>query len=308
MGRRCSTCAHPQRPEIDSAVVQNTESYRIIAKKYSISFASLQRHVRAGHISKELREEYKTEGLIQREELLEQLRDLQRLLYKFLRDANNKEELRDVIMLTKEIRGLIELLGKFLGRFPREPEINILVNPTWISLKQQIFKALEPFPNAHNAVLTAVADAQTLSGVQRKMIAGELDHKEISPEVLAIINKEFEKEPEHAPMTPAVKAVCDHIMEYDSEEEQHPNKGYQERVDREAKAQGWKVKEVKPAVEVKLCYRCVSPHTFHGRRWAVGQIWDSSDPDGPEPPAKDHRWQLYNPAEKVSGLLPTKRR
>ncbi len=308
MAGKCKSCAHLRRNEIDRDLVAGVP-LRNIAAEYGISHVALGRHLKNGHITKQMQEQFHAEGLIEREEITVQIKDLQRLLHAFLRKANEEGDLKEVLMLSKEIRGLIELLGKLLGRFPKEPEINILVNPVWLSLKQEIFQALKPFPDAKTAVYAAVADAQTLSSVQRKMIAGELDYKDVSPAVLAIINREFEKEPEHRPMTPAVKEVCDHIMGHDSEEqdlERLPEIAYAK--EKAKKPKGWKLKDSKSAVEAKICYRCIVAHSFHGKYWSIGQVWDSSDPDGPQPPVDDYRWELHNPAEKTSGLLPTKRR
>jgi len=142
-----------------------------------------------------MQEQYHTEGLIEREEITAQVKDLQRLLHAFLRKAKDGEELREVVLVSKEIRALIELLGKLLGRFPREPEISILINPTWISLKKEIFLALEPFPDAKTAVFAAIAGGD-LSDVQKKMVAREPQFKDVTPGVQAIIDSMFEKEPE----------------------------------------------------------------------------------------------------------------
>ncbi len=58
----------------------------------------------------------------------------------------------------------------------------------------------------------------------------------------------------------------------------------------------------------RVCYKCVAEHSFHGRRWSVGQVWDSSNPDGPEPPADGGEyWIVFNPADKPTGLQPTRR-
>ena len=299
MAGKCKSCAHLRRNEIDRDLVAGV-ALRNIAAEYGISHVALSRHFKNGHITKQMQEQFRAEGLIEREEITVQIKDLQRLLHAFLRKANDNEDVREVLMLSKEIRGLIELLGKLLGRFPKEPEINILVNPVWLSLKTQIFQALTAYPEARQAVLTAVADAQTLSSVQRKMIAGELDYKDVSPAVLAIINKEFE----HAPMTPAVKAVADHIMGHDSEEqdlERLPEIVYE----KQKKAKGWKQKPATPASVTRVRLLCVKEHSFHGKCWSPGQIWDSEKPDGPEPGGGN--WTIFNPAIH-SGLEPTARR
>ncbi len=287
MAGKCKTCAHLRRNDIDRDLIAGVP-LRNIAAEHGISHVALSRHLKNGHITREMQEQYHTEGLIEREEITVQIKDLQRLLHTFLRKANDNEDVREVLMLSREIRGLIELLGKLLGRFPREPEVSILINPTWLSLKQEIFQALKPFPDAQTAVFTAIAGGD-LPDTQKKMIIGE---------------------PIYKPMSPAVRELIDREFGPDSGErniEQLPEGAYEKEKAKKPKG-GWKVKEVKPLVEAKICYRCIVPHSFHGKYWSIGQIWDSSEPDGPEPPVNDYRWELHNPAEKTSGLLPTKRR
>lgn len=282
MGNKCKTCAHARRNEIDRDLVAGVP-LRNIAAEFGISHVALGRHLKNGHITKEMQEQFHAEGLIEREEITVQIKDLQRLLHAFLRKANEEGELRDVLMLSKEIRGLIELLGKLLGRFPREPEINILINPVWLSLKQEIFQALKPFPAAEGAVFAAIAGGE-LSDTQKKMVAGELGFKPTTPAVMEIINREFDREaPDHPELLPSEI--------YDAKAKNKKDR---------------KIKKPDPVVKGKVCYRCVSAHTFHGKYWAVGQVWDSTAPDGPEPGGEN--WELYNPSERVSGLLPTKRR
>ncbi|PPQ30582.1 hypothetical protein [Rhodopila globiformis] len=47
-GRKCSICAHSQRREIDSAVMDGCRQYDV-ARRFKISPDALSRHVRAGH-------------------------------------------------------------------------------------------------------------------------------------------------------------------------------------------------------------------------------------------------------------------
>jgi hypothetical protein len=44
MGRHCSVCTHPQRNEIDLAVLLHQEGFRVIAARYKVAATSLQRH------------------------------------------------------------------------------------------------------------------------------------------------------------------------------------------------------------------------------------------------------------------------
>ncbi len=292
MGNKCKTCAHPRRGDIDRDLVAGI-ALRTIAAEYGVSHVALGRHFRNGHITSQMQEQYHAEGLIEREEITAQVKDLQRLLHSFLREANDSKEVRDVLLLTREIRALIELLGKLLGRFPKEPEINILVNPTWISLKQEIFQALEPFPDAKTAVFAAIAGGD-LSTTQKQMIAGE---------------------PEYKPITPGVKALIDHMFkdhpeEYHPEDDELPEAKPGKPPPGDSKKKGWKQGAEKPIVESRICLRCLKAHSFRGKLWSAGQIWDSSDPDGPKPGGEN--WELFNPPDKkpkgAGRLLPTRRR
>ena len=234
MGRRCKTCDHPKRAEIEEDLLNNL-TYRNIGTKYGISHVSIRRHFEHGHIAKDLVRATEVKKIAYSENLLDKLLYLQHEALKILDEAKNPEEGKPPLLNTAlsaigKAAGMLETQAKLAGQI-KDQEINILINPTWLSLKKEIFQALKSFPDAHTAVLTAVADAQTLSSVQRKMIAGELDYKDVSPAVLAIINREFEKEPEHRPMTPAVKEVCDHIMGHDPGEDPEllPEEEWQKR-------------------------------------------------------------------------------
>ncbi len=47
MARQCSICTHPQRAEIDKALVRNTDTKREIAKRFGIGLSALYRHLDA---------------------------------------------------------------------------------------------------------------------------------------------------------------------------------------------------------------------------------------------------------------------
>lgn len=44
MGRTCTVCFHPQRAEIDLALLMHSASYRVIARRFGLVMHSLQRH------------------------------------------------------------------------------------------------------------------------------------------------------------------------------------------------------------------------------------------------------------------------
>jgi hypothetical protein len=66
---------------------------------------------------------------------------------------------RELVLHTvKRLEGLVELLARVRGELP-EPAVAILVSPAWLTLRTRIIQALEPYPEARQAVAAAVAGA-----------------------------------------------------------------------------------------------------------------------------------------------------
>ena len=49
VGRKCSVCNHPDRNEIDKALVTRSTSYRNVSERYGVSVGALSRH-KANHL------------------------------------------------------------------------------------------------------------------------------------------------------------------------------------------------------------------------------------------------------------------
>ncbi len=286
MGRRCKSCAHPKRREIEIALLSDNVNYREIGKEYGLSNMSLARHLKGGHIAENLVRSEELKKIAFSEDLLEKLKQLQNEAMKILGKAENPEDGNPSLSIAlAAIRGahsMLETQAKLAGQL-KEQEINILINPTWISLKETIFLALKPFPEAQAAVFAAVAGGD-LTDTQKKMIEGEKQWKPVTPGVMEIINKEF--------------LQGDHST--------HNKLLPSEIHDKKAKKQkGWKQKPATPASVTRVRLLCVKEHSYRGKLWSPGQIWDSEKPDGPEPGGGN--WTIFNPAIH-SGLEPTARR
>lgn len=192
MGRKCSICTHPERLDIEVDIL-NSVPYRSIGEKYKTSHTSVRRHFENGHISPETMQAEKLRKIAYSNDLLEKLMYLQNEALRVLDEAKDPEDGNPLTVLNAvgKVHSMIETQAKLAGRL-KEQEINILINPTWLSLKQEIFQALIPFPDAQAAVFAAVAGGD-LSDVQKQMIEGDRGYKDVTPGVLEIINKEFEE-------------------------------------------------------------------------------------------------------------------
>jgi hypothetical protein len=61
-------------------------------------------------------------------------------------------------MVSREARGYLELLGKALDRIRDTPpaQITIINNPEWVELRTLVINALDPYPDAREAVVRAI--------------------------------------------------------------------------------------------------------------------------------------------------------
>ena len=194
MPRKCSICTHPDKLNIEVDILSSVP-FRAIATKYNVGRAPLKRHFDNGHISQETIKAEELRKIAYSENLLVKLMYLQNEALKVLDEAKDPEDGQPLTVLSAigRVHGMIETQAKRAGRL-REQEINILINPTWLSLKQEIFQALKPFPDAQAAVFAAVAGG-VLSDVQKKMIKGEPEYKPLHPAIKELIDREFEEDP-----------------------------------------------------------------------------------------------------------------
>ena len=85
MPRACSTCTHPERDEVDQALV-NGVSYRNVSKQFRLTVASLHRH-KGTHIPEHLAKAEEAKEVAQADSLLDRLMDLSRETSLILKEA-----------------------------------------------------------------------------------------------------------------------------------------------------------------------------------------------------------------------------
>ena len=103
----------------------------------------------------------------QADDLLEEVRGLQRRAYAILDAAEETGELRTALAAIREARGNLELLAKLLGELDERPVINLITSPEWIELRAVIVTALEPHPGARESVLQAIEMVDNQFGYNR---------------------------------------------------------------------------------------------------------------------------------------------
>lgn len=154
MTRVCTICSHAAREEIDSALVRRTP-YRAIALRYSVSKDALSRHLN-DHLADYVQQALSEYGVGKGVKVLDKLTATLARLDSFLDEAEGNHDAREFVMVAGELRKELELLAKLQGDLQQEGTTNIYLNQEYIEARTLIVQALEPYPDARDAVVGAL--------------------------------------------------------------------------------------------------------------------------------------------------------
>jgi len=159
----CTCCAHRERAAIDLALARGV-SMNALAKRYGIGSDSLYRH-RKNHLPPQLRAQLiagpSIEGVdldkLRETESQSLLANLVALRHRLFASLDTAEEAGDGNMLARvagQLHRNMELVGKLLGDLSAGTTINnnVLVLPAYVTLRVELVRALQPFPEARQAV------------------------------------------------------------------------------------------------------------------------------------------------------------
>jgi hypothetical protein len=159
MGRSCSICTHPNRVEIDEAIAAGT-GFRSIARSFrGISADSIGRHA-VSHLPI---------AVIAAAEIVETERafDLIGKVHRYITHAESiladaESTGKPTLALAALDRALtcVGVLAKLTGEIDDRTTVNVLAaSPEFVQLQTAILTALRPFPDALEAVKSALRPA-----------------------------------------------------------------------------------------------------------------------------------------------------
>ena len=155
MPRVCSICTHSQRSEIDRALVEGA-TYRTIADRFGLSETALKRH-KSEHLPGHVAKAQEAAQVADADDLLQQLKALRNRAIRILQKAETAGDYRTALAGIREARGCIEVLMEVEGELDRRGVTNIIVNPEWVQIRTAILVALQPYPDAAQAVAGRLA-------------------------------------------------------------------------------------------------------------------------------------------------------
>ena len=157
MGRTCTVCSHKDIDEINRLLLCS-DSLRAIARQFGLSKDALARH-KESHIpellskSSDLKAEVES---AQGNQTLAEVRELKVTALDILEKAQSAGDLKTALLGIREARSCLELCMKAEGQIKDGPQITIVSNPEWIELRTLVINALEPYPEAREAVVYAI--------------------------------------------------------------------------------------------------------------------------------------------------------
>lgn len=148
----CSICTHDSSAEIDKQLVAGVP-YRQIATRYGVTVTSLFRH-RGAHLSPALcalQAQTETDNQTTLVDRIEAL--IERGEHLFAGAAKSGQHTQALGTL-RELRNLLELLGKADGTLAKAPTvtINLMASSEWLAVRAALLDALQPHPAARAAV------------------------------------------------------------------------------------------------------------------------------------------------------------
>lgn len=153
VARTCTVCRHEDREAIDFALLSG-QSLRDIARRHGVSKDAVQRHGQA-HVSPALavvRRDRATRGA---RTVLERVEELCERAEGILTAAEADAKPSLSLQAIRELRGLVELLGKLTGELDERPTtnvLNVIASSDWIAIREAVLDALAPFADARAAV------------------------------------------------------------------------------------------------------------------------------------------------------------
>lgn len=157
MARPCTICTHPEREQIDQALLEGV-SFRNIAKRTGTSTAALSRH-KKDHVPTQIAKAVAARESVEVARggsLYDQVQELRQKSLELLAKAEMAGDFRTALSGVREARACVELLMEVEGELERGGDVHVHTGAV-LQLQQVIIETLKPYPEARIAVGKALA-------------------------------------------------------------------------------------------------------------------------------------------------------
>lgn len=162
MAAVCTVCRHPDTEAISMDLLQGSMPMRDIAKRYGLSLSAVARHKK--HIPAQLAVSTYAKKVAKADTVMERIQELDRRADEIYEKAK-EEDPALALKALKEIREAVALYAKMTGELKSGTVHNtLIVTPEWVSLRAVMLKALQPYPEARQALVEALGGVENVRG------------------------------------------------------------------------------------------------------------------------------------------------
>ena len=151
---RCKACNYSGHEEHDKALLAGKLNDSDYARIVGCTHKSIARH--RAHISEEIAQSAQAQAILTTDELFKSIQDEASIVRELRDEARDEGNIELALKAVDRALKCIEIYAKVRGLIQEGPQVNILINPEWIELRTLIIKALEPYPQAREAVVHAI--------------------------------------------------------------------------------------------------------------------------------------------------------
>jgi hypothetical protein len=157
MPRPCSVCARVDRGAIDEAILSGGPLRRIAAQ-FGVPATNLRRHA-PQHLSAAVAQAQAARERAVGIDVEQQMAAINGASLQVLRDARASGDGRLALLAVDRVLRQIELQAKLRGEIDERPVVNVTFETEWPALRWRLVQSLDAFPDARQAVLSALASA-----------------------------------------------------------------------------------------------------------------------------------------------------
>ena len=155
---RCKCGQHPDHLDLDKAYLRKELTLQEYADRVGCHKTSVERHVK-GHLPDALLAAKDIAVVANGDTLLSQLQEARARTLSLLDKAEDAQDTKvygPPVGYLREIREQLKFIAELEGRIASQPTINLTVSTEWIELRTVIISALDPYPQAKEAVVHAI--------------------------------------------------------------------------------------------------------------------------------------------------------
>lgn len=155
MAMTCTICKDSRRDEFDRRA-RIEGNLAKIAKDFSLSYNAFYRHIKANHHIRDVTAIPTSAELATSEDIYKEIERWHEEAKDLQKTAKANGDIKTALLGLEKALKCLELMLKIHGQISDGPQITIVNNSEWIELRTVIIQALDPFPEAKQAVVHAL--------------------------------------------------------------------------------------------------------------------------------------------------------